>query len=291
MKRPNRRKWMIVLAAACVVLFAAAFLGSSQLSHAPFAVTYSFDGPSGVYPGASGNVYVIDQSKKMVLIADEAGNLIGEIPCGSDSGTKPFYASVVTEGEDGSIFLADVRYSGQGTRIRQERIFQYDHSGKNGRLIYQIDYAQDGTAPMQYGNIQSLRMMDGALVFTKKSASGVSVCRLDLQTGKCSATEYPLEGQYLSDSDVDPNTMRPVFVNRIGQLCAVTEQGDVRVLADSGRTGWMLCAQEDAVYYTDMAGMAVLRYDWDSGQEEVVLQAEASLYAVQLAGGKLYATD
>ena len=291
MKKTTRTKWFVGLGALCAVLLAVCYLGRSFFTTAPFATTYAFDGPSGVYPGASGRVYVIDQGKTSVLITDGEGTLLGTIPCGADSDTHPYYASLVEEGSDGSIYLADVRYSGQGTRINQERIFRYDASGNNPECVYLIDYTESGSFPMQYGNIQSLQELDGKLVFTMKSGEGLSVCSLDPDTGDLETQNYLLPEQYFSDSAVDSETMRPVFTNRLGQVCSVEENGQVKVLLDEGRTSWMLCAQPGTIYYTDMAANEVLRYDMASATQTSILTAEDILYAVEVEDGRVYATD
>ena len=291
MKRATRFKWAVGIAIAGVLLLAVCYLCRGQFTASPFSTTYTFDGPSGVYPGASGRVYVIDQGKTSVLITDGAGTLLGTIPGGADSDTHPYYASLVEEGSDGSIYLADVRYSGQGTRISQERIFRYDASGENPTCVYLLDYSESGSYPMQYGNIQSLQELDGRLVFTLKTGEGLAVCSLDPDTGALERQDYPLPGQYFSDSAVDPETLRPVFTNRLGQVCGVDANGQVQVYLDEGRTSWMLCTQPGEVYYTDMAANEVLRYDLATGAQESILTAGDILYAVEVQDGRVYATD
>lgn len=289
--KEKQYKRILILGVLCLLLGGICFFFRPMFTAVPFTNTYVFDGPSGVYPGASGRLYVIDAGKKSVLITDGDGNLIRSITAGADNDVKPYYASLVAEGADGSIYIADVRYAGQGTLIRQERIFRYDADGGNGSLLYTIDYEQeDRKAPLQYGNILSLREEEGELVFTIKTETGLAVCQMDLETGELQSTTYDLPGQYISDADAEPGTLRPIFTNRLGQVCTVTE-GAVEVLLDEGRTSWMLCAEEGQIYYTDLATNTVLRYELESGFEEVVLEAPDIIYAVQTAGGRLYATD
>ena len=55
----------------------------------------------------------------------------------------PYYASLVTEGTDSNISVADVRYTGMGTRIGQERFFAMT----DGTTIYSVmDYEDTLTA-------------------------------------------------------------------------------------------------------------------------------------------------
>ena len=250
MQDNTRKKLALILGAACLLLAALCWVFRPLFTDAPFSTAYAFDGPSGVFPGESGRLYIIDQGKKTVLITDGQGQLLRSIQCGADSDTEPYYASLVAEGADGSIYVADTRYAGQGTRISQERIFRYDADGENGTCIYLIDYeAIEQEAPLQYGNILS---------------------------------GYDLPGQYISDADAEPGTLRPIFTNRLGQVCTVTD-GATEVLLDEGRTSWMLCAEEGRIYYSDIAANAVLCYDLETGREEIVLEAPDILYGVQTA--------
>ena len=291
MQDNTRKKLALILGAACLLLAALCWVFRPLFTDAPFSTAYAFDGPSGVFPGESGRLYIIDQGKKTVLITDGQGKLLRSIDCGTDGDSEPYDASLVAEGADGSIYVADTRYAGQGTRISQERIFRYDADGENGTCIYLIDYeAIEQEAPLQYGNILSLREENGALVFTRKTDNGLAVCQLDLASGRLQSAGYDLPGQYISDADAEPGTLRPIFTNRLGQVCTVTD-GATEVLLDEGRTSWMLCAEEGRIYYSDIAANAVLCYDLETGREEIVLEAPDILYGVQTAGGRLYTTD
>ena len=291
MQDNTRKKLALILGAACLLLAALCWVFRPLFTDAPFSTAYAFDGPSGVFPGESGRLYIIDQGKKTVLITDGQGKLLRSIDCGTDGDSEPYYASLVAEGADGSIYVADTRYAGQGTRISQERIFRYDANGENGVCIYLIDYETiEQEAPLQYGNILSLREENGALVFTRKTDNGLAVCQLDLASGRLQSAGYDLPGQYISDADAEPGTLRPIFTNRLGQVCTVTD-GATEVLLDEGSTSWMLCAEEGRIYYSDIAANAVLCYDLETGREEIVLEAPDILYGVQTAGGRLYTTD
>ena len=291
MQDNTRKKLALILGAACLLLAALCWVFRPLFTDAPFSTAYAFDGPSGVFPGESGRLYIIDQGKKTVLITDGQGKLLRSIDCGTDGDSEPYYASLVAEGADGSIYVADTRYAGQGTRISQERIFRYDADGENGTCIYLIDYeAIEQEAPLQYGNILSLREENGALVFTRKTDNGLAVCQLDLASGRLQSAGYDLPGHYISDADAEPGTLRPIFTTRLGQVCTVTD-GATEVLLDEGRTSWMLCAEEGRIYYSDIAANAVLCYDLETGREEIVLEAPDILYGVQTAGGRLYTTD
>lgn len=46
-----------------------------------------------------------------MLITDGQGKLLRSIDCGTDGDSEPYYASLVAEGADGSIYVADTRYA------------------------------------------------------------------------------------------------------------------------------------------------------------------------------------
>lgn len=291
MKKPFAKKYILALGILCLVLLGICWLCRSLFIGAPFAASYTFDGPSGVFPGADGRTYVIDKGKKIVIIVDGQGAISGTISCGQDSDDAPYYASLVAEGTDGSIYVADVRYAGTGTRICQERIFRYDRNGRSGTPLYTINYTEPENMPLQYGNILSMSEEGGFLVLSVRAPEGLAVRRVSTQNGEAESHEFSLPGWYLADADVIPGSMLPVFTSRTGQLCAVGQDGQVRVLENEGHTSWTLCVQQDSVYYTDLSTNTVLRYDLATGGEQAVLQGDDIIYTVQARGDNICATD
>lgn len=290
MKKTLPKKLPIFLAVLLVMLLACVYLGRYMLADNPFRGYRVFDGPSGVFAGASGRLYIIDNGKKSVLIVNENGELERAINR-TDNGF--YYASLVAEGADGSIYVADAQYAGVGTALRAERIFRYDSQGTYPQLIYEIDYSDNDNPPLQYGRITSLQELDGELVFALTTPAGAEVHRLDLASGETLATAYALPDIYISDIGVRPDTLLPVFATRLGQVGTVNEAGDIELLvaAEAGRIPWRVCADEQYVYYTDLAGNQVVRLDPATGDEACVIQGEDTLYTVFVGGGRLYSTD
>ncbi len=297
MKNSKRKiRWGIALLAISLLLAALVYAGRGMLTDKPFASHYAFDGPSGVFPGESGRLYVIDMAKKNVLVIDETGALLRVLTGGKDSDSGFFYASLVAEGADGSVYVADVRYAGRGTIIGQERIFRYGAEGGAPELVYRMEYADESAAPMQYGNILSMAEHEGSLVFTVKTQAGLEVrtlgtSALSLRSGEVSTVCYDLPGQHISDADVDMATMRPCFVNRFGQICRVEEDGSTTVLLDDASKAWRLLVDGDTVYYTDLAENAVFALDAQTGEKALAIQGEDILYTAEKAAGALYSTD
>ncbi len=284
-------KLTLCLLAAFVVLAVCCLAGRQYYSDsAPFVAEYVFDSPSGVFPGAKGRAYVVDYGKKRVLMVDERGEITRVLNGGADSDNQFFYASLVCEGADGSVYVADARYAHQGTKIRQERVFRFDENGQNPSLVYSIDYEGDDM-PLQYGNILSMYEDGGKLIISVKTVEGLDVRVCNIETGEVTQTSYALSGQYLSDADVDPVTGRPVFVNRLGQVCAVDESRGVNMLVDDGGIAWKLCTGGGFVYYSELSSKRLMRLDLSTGETESIIQGEYAIMTAQLLGERVMATD
>ena len=215
--------------AVALLLAAGVFLGRSNLAHTPFTQTIPLDGPSGVFSGASGRVYIIDNGLKSVLILNPDGELETEI---KSSNRGFYYASLVAEDEAGNIYVADTLYAGTGTLLRAERVFCYDKNGRKPQKIYEITYDDPAEAPMQYGRITSLRLVNGNLLLTLKTKDGAGVATVSLFEGMSNVviSDYPLPGLYVSDLNLDPKTNLPVFTTRLGQIGAVGVRQCVQLL-------------------------------------------------------------
>ncbi len=291
-RKPIPVKWTLFMMVLCVILSACAYMGRQYLNDSPpYMREYVFDSPSGVFPGADGRTYVVDYGKKRVLMVNGQGEITRVIRGGSDNDTHFYYASIVAEGSDGSVYIADARYARTGTIIRQERIFRFDEHGLNPTLVYTIDYDGSENPPMQYGNIRSLYEQDGKLVFSVITNGGVDVRTCDIATGELTVASYPLEGQSFSDVEVDPITGRPVFINRLGQVCAVSEDGSVGVLVDDGGIAWNLATNGSAIYYTDLSSKQLKCLNTSSGESTTIIQGENVIFTAQIRGGRILATD
>lgn len=285
-------KWIAFLLALCTVLSILCYFGRGYLADsAPFAASYVFDGPSGVFAGAEGRVYIVDNGKKSVIMTNGAREITRVIEGGKDSDQAFYYASQVAEGPDGSVYIADARYAHQGTMLKEERIFRYDANGRNPQLVYKIGYEGVKNPPMQYGNIKSMFMRGTELIFSVKTAEGIDVCTLNTQTGEVGTTSYALPGVYLSDAAVDPLTLRPVFTDFLGEVCTVNEAGAMEVLVKDGSLSWNLCTDGAAVYYTDLSTKCLIRLDMQTREKADVIEGESILFTARMGEGRVFTTD
>ncbi len=277
--KPNehrKQKCIKIMAAALLPLALICWFGRAYLADSPFASERALEGPSFVSSGPSGRVYVVDGGKKTVLILDETGALESSAEAENDGF---YYASIVAEGFDGSVYIVDALYSGAGTALSAERIFRCGANGANPALIHEISYENEADPPLQYGRITSLAEIGGKLVFAQRLDEGATVSTLDLNSGELQETFYPLEGLYLSDVNVQPSTLRPVFT------------GEAVLVSGSGRVAWRVCADETSMYYTDLAANELVKHELATGKETAVIAGEDVLYTVFEAGGRLYSTD
>ena len=291
-KKPIPAKWILLLAGICVALSVFCYAGKHVFTDSgPFASDYIFEGPSGVFPGANGNVFVIDKGKKSVLKIDGSGQILRIISGGIDSDNQFYYASQVAEGTDGCVYIADARYASKGTIIKEERIFRYSAMLEDPVKVYSIDYTDSDSPPMQYGNIKSLYERDGSLVFAVKTVSGVDVRVLNEITGETTSVSYALPGEDLSDVVADPITLRPMFVDRLGKVCSVNEEGAVEVLSEDTDLAWNLCTDGSAIYYTDLTAKSLMRLDMATGEKTAVLTGESVLFTARMQDGRVCTTD
>ena len=96
MRKHLRTKSILLLGILCAVLLGTCWICKDLFIGAPFSLSYALDGPSGVFPGNDGRMFIIDRGKKLILMTDERGMLSGTINCGRDSEDAPYYASLIT---------------------------------------------------------------------------------------------------------------------------------------------------------------------------------------------------
>ena len=298
-KNINLRKLKMILAILFVLTAAFSYGGRRLLTDRPFAVSREFDGPSGVFAGSSGRVYVVDAGKKSVLILNRNLELEYTIDA-SDNGF--YYASLVAEGSDGSIYISDAKYSGRGTELGAERIFRYDINGANPRLIYSFDYTESADPPMQYGRIKSMTEIDGSLVFSMlgEDFEGIEINIWDVKTNTLQpASRFELPGIYIADADVIAETLMPVFATKIGQIGFFDENGATLILTGyEGRNPWYVKSDGGSIYYADLSSSQIIRSQIirmsTSGEEleaEVVIESADPLYSVFVMDDRIFATD
>ncbi|MDR1616229.1 MAG: hypothetical protein LBR98_04380 [Syntrophomonadaceae bacterium] len=118
--------------------------GGWLYSRLPFTNELALTSPSAIFAGKNGRVFIIDDGKKNVLVLNSEKEV--EISA-SDNGFH--YVSLVVEGPDGSIYIADTLNSGIGTFLSAKRIFRCDAEGSNLEVLVDLIYDDIQNPSMQ----------------------------------------------------------------------------------------------------------------------------------------------
>ena len=286
-----KKYWKAALLVLTVILGGVCAVNTHLFSAAPFADSYVFDGPSGVFQGQSGNTYVIDGARKEILILNEDLEYVRTIEGGVTDGDSFYYATAVTDGPEG-IYVADALYSGEGTIVSAERILRFEPDGSGGEVLYQIDHPDKDTAPRQYGRIKTLMWKDGRLVFAateedrtqtgRGQTGGVTVYSYELTTGAVERLSYQLGDSYPIYVAADPRTELPVVIASDTTLRAVDESGAVRTLTRTDAVPYQLAVTEDGtVWFSEQNSGALMRVG-ESGESEFITDEVYANYVSSL---------
>ena len=295
MMNGNKRKSNTVFLVLVIILFlitVVCIFNYRLMQGVPFVGYGEFKGPTAVFGGASGKTYVIDNGQKNVLVLDQDDKIIYNIRGGStESGF--YYAFIAEEGADGSIYIADVLYSGQGTRLSAERIFLYGADGRFAEIVYELLYDNPDSAPLQYGRIQSMTEIGDILVFVVLGDESLLVCSLDLNTKEVFEQRYDLPGYYINYVALNPSTLRPVFTTRLGEVCGISSDGSVEtyVTKSAGETPWQIYYDGETIIYTDLGSNTLFAINTNTGEKTSVIEGEEILYTVHEVDERIYTTD
>lgn len=291
-KKRIRIWWSVPVCLICLLFLC---WQREYLYRLPFPLTCTFSSPTAVFPGKAGGLYVIDNGKKEILLLDEAYGYTGSIRGGSEKDDF-YYASLICDDEQGSIYVSDVVYAKQGTRVGSERILAFDADGGSRRVLYEETY-EEGGMPYQYGNILELTEEDGQLSFLLRQEDGVTRVVLDTdgQILEERKWEFSLD---LNDAAYDAANDRLIAGTRQGELLEITQDEgqsvQVRQLnrsADGAQElPWSVACRDGAVYYAELLSGVLKRVD-ETGTADAG-SADGILYTVQTGeDGVLYATD
>lgn len=275
--------------AVLLVSLAVSYINTDNMAQ-PFTPHYELSSPSGVFLGNDGRQFIIDGGKKKLLVIDTDGRL-KRIIKGERTDKGFYYASLVCSDQK-YIYVADTVYAGKGTQIKAERILTFDDKGRFVSTVYEIVYEDEALAPLQYGNILSLKVQEDALIFAVKTEEGLEVIKQNIQTGNRDVRNYRTENIALSDVTVDTDTMTPIMVSRTGDILLIEEDASIKRIGPggAGEVPWRLDYSEGFIYYTDLSDKAVKKLSLN-GSIETVYENDAILYALSVMDGKVFTTD
>jgi len=258
-------------------------------STAPFAESYVFDGPSGVFQGQSGNTYVIDRARKDVLILNDDMEYIRTIEGGKTGEDTFYYATAVADTPDG-IYVVDTLYAGTGTIIQSERLWRFEPDGTGGEVVWQLDYPDADTAPRQYGRIKTLTAVEGQLSFTAVEDRWARVYRYEPDTGAVNWIDYDFGSCYLLFAAPHPVTGLPAVIAGDTTIRVAEADGSASTLARTDAVPYQLAVTSDGtVWFSEQNSGALMRVG-DSGQIEFVTDEVYANY-VSSMGNTLCISD
>lgn len=287
-KHTRNRIIISTLVLVCIAVFT--FVNRDVFQMLPFQNAYTFAGPSNVFAGKKGNLYLIDKAKKKVVIADSEAEYIGELNGGSLTDDF-YYASLVCDDADGNIYIADVVYNGRGTQLGAERILKFDAECNYMATLFEVNYNEE-EAPFQYGNIVELKEQDGQLQFLLLEDGAVNKYTVSTASGATVTRHWDADYDF-SDVAYDELRNRMIISTRQGDLIALDKDGREEVLFKGNGTEipWNVTVDEQGeIYFTELTSCGV--YKWKEGELEELLSSDYSYYTVHLNdAGTLVTTD
>lgn len=282
--------WAFILLVVSVTIIG---LSTSNFRN-PFYWEYSLSGPSSITYGNDGRYYIVDGGYKKIVILD-ANYRIERILHGEKKEKGFYYASQVSAGADGTMYVADRMYSGVGTIIGKERILKYSATGKFMGTIFEKSYATD-VGPMQYGNIYSMSVDGDTLTIGMKQEDTHSIQRItmDLKTYEITRKDYVLEESVrLSDVTMDVHSDSLYYTTRLGALISLSGNGTETTLVAGGNgLPWHVDVDRETrnVYYTDLEQKKVYQVD-QLGRSQEIYRGKEPIYDLQVNNQVLTMTD
>lgn len=281
---------IIIPALVLICIFIFSFVNRDVFQMLPFQNAYVFAGPSNVFAGKNGNLYLIDKAKKKIVVADAEAEYIGELNGGSLTDAF-YYASLVCDDTDGNMYVADVVYNGRGTQLGAERILKFDAKGNYVDVLFEQTY-EEAEAPFQYGKIVELKEKDGALHFLLLKDGVIDQYTLSVSGGTPEVVHWNADYDF-SDVAYDNVQNRMIITTRQGDMLALDKHGKETVLFKGNGTEipWNVTVDEQGqIYFTELTSKGV--YAWQASGIQEMISSDYSYYTVHLNdAGRLVTTD
>ncbi len=275
-KKPANKVAVCILLAVSAVIFLG--LAWWQRQYLTQGSEYTFSSVSCVAYGQNGNTLLIDNSKKSIILLDADGVVKRRIDGGSLD--APFYyAAYVDEGDDGSIYVADVEYGSRGNLLNRERIIKIQ--GGKSECLYEADYTEAPVeeTPMQYGNIREIKFADGCLYYLYADDKKLTVYSMRPDGTTDPVMSYLLK-ERINDASYDVSTGNLIISYRNGDFIVVSPDGSTEeVLTGEEKIVWDITAVSGRVCFSELLSAYVGGFDEsDPENVEVILGDLGMLY-------------
>ena len=276
----------IVVVLICAGVVIPNFKYLSQRAH------YQYSSVSDMFYGKGDHSLIIDNGKKTVLLVDDNNKLLKRLDGGTENGLF-FYAYHAAEGDDGSIYIADIISGNRGNLLDKERIIRI----KNGRktVVYEVDYTEmpEEETPLQYGRILELKEYEGNIYFIYADNANAGIYMLT-DDGAELVKEVPISGR-LNDATYDISTDTVVLSYRTGQLEIVYSDGTIGDATNLQRQiPFDLVSSNGMVYYTEVIGKTINGFSIDNpGEVDVLTVYDGTLFKLDYSAekGEIITTD
>ncbi len=288
-KKKSFRRINLILLAIALVLGICVFVGRKYLKLSFFESKYELQGPSNCFLGKNGNIYVIDNGRKTVVIVNDKYEYKDYIEGGSENDNF-YYASLVCDDLDGNIYIADYVYSGQGTRIKQERIQKFNKSRKFIETVYQIDYEEDN-APYQYGNILSVEYSDNIVKCLVEDGGYIYLVEVYEDGNHRIAKKWTVNDNCF-DVCYDKDKNRLVVATKNGEIKAFDDESNEEILysaKDNSIIRAIRVSDSSKIYFTELLGMTINEMDEDG--MVYPKRMENSFFTMDVCGDDYATTD
>ena len=267
-KMKARRKIVTVIALVLAAAFLTfTFINISKLSQKS---TYVLESASEAQFARDGKSIVIDNGKKTLLVFDKNGRITHRYDGGTESDAF-FYACYAAEGDDGSIYVADIIYGNRGNLVDRERIIRLD--GMKAEVVYEIDYTkwEPDEAPLQYGRIVELQAYNGGIYFLLDTGDEIELYKLG--EGMTATKEASVSAPGVkNDASYDAKTGTIVIVDRGGAInvCSIATGERAVIEANDDLMPYDICARNGEVYYTELKQRTIRHFSVDAPDKDAI---------------------
>lgn len=284
----NKISILSILVLICITI---CYLCQSVLANHPFSTNYQLEALSDVFIGKNSQLYIIEKGKKNILITNDNYQIQKSI-AGNKRSNGYYYASLICDDDNGNIYVADTLYKGKGTILEGERIYRYDKNGQNPILLYELTYEDSKKAPLQYGNILSMRVVDNNLLFCIKETGSLTVHKMNLSSKEVETTSYPMFS-YVNTATIDPITFTPIYCTRTGDIYQYNQdlkKFDCLLLGNDTVLPWRIYVDQHVIYYSDLNSNQIFSIDSKKGTNSI-LKADSIIYTINHHNDITVSTD
>lgn len=219
----------------------------------------NLENPWSVKTDAEGNTYILDAERSRIVVLDGNQKVKNMIHGNAPQGNTFYYADDFCVGQQGHIYVHDVRWAEAGFHLVGEAIIEYDKAGNFVQTLYEEDYTELYTNKHR---IFGLTEENGCVRFVLANDDGCYVKALDRTNGEeVSSVFYQMKDAYtyLQDMVLSPETDVIVAIDKRGKLIELDAEG-VKTLYHSLEVDsterkavfYRLSIEGDCIYVTDI---------------------------------------